>query len=222
MTTVRGIRNRRVEPVPLIAGLLSIALAATLGAIITVFNDGRPLAVDAAWLAFLRQTREPFTDNAALFLNFFGGGTFGIIVVPLAIVALLLILRRPWAAVFSVGAALASTLGVQLLKHFFARARPDEMLVSSDFGSFPSGHVANAATIAVTFAVLFPRVWVWVIGCAYVVLMAWSRTFLSVHWLSDTVGGALIGAGVVWVLWAFTARWLNAERARRTARVKPA
>ena len=46
----------------------------------------------------------------------------------------------------------------------------------SDFG-LPSGHTANAAAIAVTFGVLIPRVWVWVAGSAYVVLMAWSRTF---------------------------------------------
>ena len=42
--------------------------------------------------------------------------------------------------------------------------------------------------------------------------MAWSRTLLGAHWLSDTIGGALIGAGVVLVLWAFSAHWLEAER----------
>ena len=35
---------------------------------------------------------------------------------------------------------------------------------------------------------------------------------LGAHWLSDTIGGALIGAGVVLVLWAFSAHWLEAER----------
>ena len=137
------------------------------------------------------------------------------LVVTRAIVALLLILRRAWAALFSVVAALAGTLCVQLLKRLFARPRPEDMLVHSDIGSFPSGHVANAAVIAVTFAVLFPIVWVRVAGVAYVVLMAWSRTLLDVHWLSDTVGGALIGAGVVLVLWAFAARWLDAKRRAR-------
>lgn len=220
MTAEAGTRTRRVERTPLIVGLIAIALATALGAAITLLNAGKPLTIDAAWLQLLIGTRGPVSDGLALFLNSFGGGTVGILVIPLAIVVLLLALKRPWAALFSVAAALASTLGVQALKHLFGRARPEDILVHSDFGSFPSGHVANAATIAVTFAVLFPRLWVWVLGCAYVLLMAWSRTLLGAHWLSDTLGGALIGAGIVLVVWAFCAHWLEAERhARERARM---
>jgi undecaprenyl-diphosphatase len=212
MTAASDIRRRAVRWGPLIAGLAAIALAMSIGAAITLGNGGEPLAVDAAWLALMLESRGPFTEGLALLLNFFGGGIVAILVIPLAIAGLFLFLRRPWAALFSIAAALASTLGVQLLKHLFGRARPEEILVHSDFGSFPSGHTANAATIAVTFAVLLPRVWVWLAGIGYVVLMAWSRTLLGAHWLSDTVGGALIGAGAVLVLWAFSARWLDAER----------
>jgi membrane-associated phospholipid phosphatase len=43
--------------------------------------------------------------------------------------------------------------------------------------------------------VIFPRVWVAIVGGAWVLLMAFSRTYLHAHWLSDTFGGALIGAG---------------------------
>ena len=53
---------------------------------------------------------------------------------------------------------------VQLLKNLFGRARPEDILVVSDFGSFPSGHVANAATIAVAIGMIVPNVWVWVAG----------------------------------------------------------
>ncbi|RZU66357.1 undecaprenyl-diphosphatase [Microterricola gilva] len=212
MTAESPTRLRAVQRAPLITGFAAILLAMAIGAAVTLGNGGEPFAVDAAWQELMLESRTPFTEGLALVLNFIGGGRVAVLVVPLAIAALFLVLRRPWAALFSLAAALASTLGVQLLKHLFARARPEEMLVHSDFGSFPSGHTANAAAIAVTFGVLIPRVWVWISGITYVVLMAWSRTLLGAHWLSDTIGGALIGAGVVLVLWAFSARWLEAER----------
>ena len=127
----------------------------------------------------------------------------------------LLIVRRPWAAGYFIVASAASAGAVQLLKNIFDRARPDDMIVASDFGSFPSGHAANAATIAVAFGVIFPRVWVWVLGAVYTVLMAISRTYLGAHWLSDTIGGMLVGAGVAFVLWAALAGPLERERLAR-------
>jgi membrane-associated phospholipid phosphatase len=32
--------------------------------------------------------------------------------------------------------------------------------------------------------------------------MAWSRTYLQVHWLLDVLGGALLGAGVALAVFA--------------------
>ncbi|SDT29052.1 phosphatase PAP2 family protein [Microterricola viridarii] len=221
MTAASGIRTHSPRRRPLIVGAAAVLLAVLLGAGIMLLNGGAPLAIDAAWQSFMVSMRSPFTEGLALFLNSFGGGIVAVLVVPLSIVAMLLLLRRPWAALFSVATALAGTLGVQLLKNLFARPRPEDILVHSDFGSFPSGHTANAAVIAVTLSLLFPVVWVRIAGVAYVLLMAWSRTLLGAHWLSDTVGGALIGAGVVLLLWAFSARWLEAERLAR-ARARPA
>ena len=82
----------------------------------------------------------------------------------------------------------------------------------SDYGSFPSGHAANAATVAAVAVVLFPRVWVIVAGAVWVVLMAFSRTYLHAHWASDTLGGALLGTGAVLVVAALYAPRLRAER----------
>ena len=134
--------------------------------------------------------------------------------------ALATVLRRPWGAVFVLAASAGSALVVQVIKGMFGRARPEDMIVVSDHGSFPSGHTANAATIAtiaVVLAIIFPRVWVMVAGGMWVVLMAISRTHLSAHWLSDTAGGALIGAGAAFVVAAAFALPLLRERASRGA-----
>ena len=92
-----------------------------------------------------------------------------------------------------------------------ARPRPEDILVTSDFGSFPSGHSANAATIAVTLGIIFARTWVWVAGSIYTLLMMLSRTYLGAHWISDTIGGLLIGAAVGVIVWAPFAYKLRAE-----------
>ena len=165
MTAESAIRHRTVLWGALIGGLAAIGLAAFIGAWITILNAGEPLAVDAARLQLMLETRTPFTEGLALFLNFIGGGRVGILVVPLAIAGLFLLLRRPWAALFSIAAALAATLGVQLLKHPSA-GRVPRRCSCTPTSAPPSGHTANAAAIAVTFGVLIPRVWVWVAGSA--------------------------------------------------------
>ena len=198
---------------PIITGSIAVGVAALLGLLLAL-REG-PGSVDTDWLEEIGEERAPWFDVPALFLDWVGGHIVGVVIVPLAIVVWLLVLRRPWAAAFSVVAAAISAGLVQLLKAVFGRARPELMLVTSDEGSFPSGHVANAATIAVVLALIFglerSRWWVWIVGAAYVVAMALSRTYLGVHWLTDTVGGALIGAGIAFAVWAPIADRLAAE-----------
>jgi len=156
--------------------------------------------------------RSPVWLVPALFFNYAGGGIVGSVVVPVAIFLLLLAFRRPWGATYFAAASVLSVVTVQILKFTVGRARPTEILVQSDTGSFPSGHTANAATMVVVLAIIFPRVWVWAVGAAWAILMAVSRTYLGAHWLSDTVGGLLLGAGIAVILWAPLAYRLARER----------
>ncbi|MFN3707524.1 phosphatase PAP2 family protein [Microcella sp.] len=198
---------------PVISASVGIAVALVLGSLIAVRES--PLGVDERFMTELLEERAPWFDVPALFLDWIGGHLVGVVIVPVAMVLWLVALRRPWAAAFSVVAAAVSAGLVQLLKALFDRARPEFMLVATDEGSFPSGHVANAATIAVVLALVFglerSRWWVWLAGLAYVVAMALARTYLGVHWVTDTIGGALLGAGVAVVLWAPIADRLAAE-----------
>lgn len=178
-----------------IIGFVLSVVAVLLGILVTVEAD---IDVDDWWNSFV-SVFAPL-DPAAFVLNFLGGGWFATFVVPLGGAAAMLALRRPWGAAFVLLASAASAAGVQALKALFGRARPEDMIVVSDHGSFPSGHTANAATIAVIAVVLFPRVWVALVGAAWVFVMAFSRTQVHAHWFSDTVGGAVIGAGVALVV----------------------
>jgi undecaprenyl-diphosphatase len=203
--------------VPLIAGGIALVIAALLGWVIAL-RIGDLFDMDEEWAEEVLSLRGPVGDLFSYFMNALGGGIVGVFVVPIGIAIVLLICRRPWGALYFVLASAVSAGVVQLLKQLFGRARPEDMIVVSDFGSFPSGHVANAATIAVAIGVIVPRLSVWIAGLVYTVLMAISRTYLGAHWFTDTVGGLLVGAGVALLIWALFAAPLERERLAWTSR----
>lgn len=192
------------------SGVACLVLATALGALVVIVHPQTP-GLDQWWNDTITGIRADWMLSFALALNWVGGGWVAIFGVPVLTIVILLLMRRWRGALFAALCFLVSAGAVQLLKNLFGRARPDDMLVVSDYGSFPSGHTANAATIALVLWVLFPRVWVAIVGAAWVVLMALSRTFLSVHWATDTLGGALVGAGVVLVLGAVLVPWVQRD-----------
>ena len=97
--------------------------------------------------------------------------------------------------------ALTPFLG-NLIKAHVGRARPPDQVLEAHGSSFPSGHAAYAGATAVALVLLFSRpgtrrpLWFAIAGAA-IAGMAWSRTYLQVHWLSDVLTGATLGLGVV-------------------------
>lgn len=86
---------------------------------------------------------------------------------------------------------------VILLKFTIRRPRPDgewgQIYRITDPHSFPSGHAARSATLAV-MAIAFGPPW---FAIAVVIWAPWvgiSRVALGVHYLSDVVAGWLVGA----------------------------
>ncbi|MBD8727194.1 phosphatase PAP2 family protein [Frigoribacterium sp. CFBP 13707] len=195
-----------------VSALGAIGVVLLLGVVITARAGS--LGIDEEFMGELVEHRSPFWQAPALVFNVIGAGVIGVFVVPLGVAAVLLLRRRPWAALYWIASCALSAGVVQVIKHTFGRARPEEILVVSDYGSFPSGHTANAATLAVVLGVILRRAWVWIAGVVYTVAMLLSRTYLGAHWLTDTVGGLLIGAGVAVVLWAPVAHRLLAEQER--------
>ncbi|MHB1172467.1 MAG: phosphatase PAP2 family protein [Lacisediminihabitans sp.] len=187
---------------PLLGAVIAIMLVAAMSFSFGLTHDSPVPAVDIWWMNEIVRYRSPIWDVPALALNFIGGGIWGIAIIPAAILTLLLVLRRPWAAVFFAIATILSASAVHLIKAVAGRPRPTGMLVDSDFGSFPSGHVANAATMAVVIGLIVHRTWIWAAGVLYTVLMMLSRTYLGVHWLSDTIGAVLVGAPAAVIVWA--------------------
>lgn len=217
MTDVRREKVRGTVVFELVVGVLLTAASVALGWWI-LSRGVDPFPIDDWWNALVSEWWHPALAGFSRVMNWVGGGWVGVLAVPIGGAIGLVVLRRPWAAAYFLAAEAVSAGGVQVLKHAFGRVRPEDILVVSDYGSYPSGHVANAATIAVAAFVIFPRVWVAVVGAVWVVLMAFSRTYLHAHWLSDTLGGALIGAGAALLVAAAFAVPLTRERADAASR----
>ncbi|WP_167046722.1 phosphatase PAP2 family protein [Salinibacterium sp. ZJ454] len=191
-----------------------LLLVVLLAAVIFYRQANKPFGFEVEWMGEFVEARGPIWTIPALIFNWVGGGISSLVIVPLVIIGGLLIWRRPWAALYYACAAVASVSVVFVIKNVVGRPRPTEILVTPDFGSFPSGHSANAALIATTLGIIFWRTWVWVAGSVYTLLMMLSRTYLGAHWISDTIGGMLVGVGVAVILWAPFAFLLYRERRR--------
>jgi membrane-associated phospholipid phosphatase len=198
-----------------VVGVVLLVLGVVLGTAIAL--DADPVDIDVWWNGLV-DVFAPLMRPLAFILDAAGGGWVATYVIPLAAALLLVLVRRPWSAGFFLAASLVSALIVQLLKGIYGRVRPDEILVISDHGSYPSGHTANAATIAVILIVIFPRAWVAVLGLGWIFLMALSRTQVHAHWFSDTVGGTLVGAGAALVVAGVFVVPLLRERERALGR----
>jgi membrane-associated phospholipid phosphatase len=117
--------------------------------------------------------------------------------------------RIPTAFLAASFAAALAGLTVTLLKDLASRDRPpiadpglDPIGVVPQSTSFPSGHSATAFATAVAVGLLYPRLRTPLLALA--ALVAVSRVYLGVHYVSDVlVGsalGALIGLATVWAL----------------------
>jgi membrane-associated phospholipid phosphatase len=91
----------------------------------------------------------------------------------------------------------ATSLVVYALKELVSRPRPDlhqNLITLPIDSSFPSAHAAQAAALAIALGWRSP----WQVRTALgatVIVVAFSRSYLQVHYPSDVVAGIIIGAG---------------------------
>ncbi|HEY2188454.1 MAG TPA: phosphatase PAP2 family protein [Caldimonas sp.] len=198
-----------------------IAAAWLFGAIAEdVITSDRLTAVDATVAEWLHRHATPTLTRAMLvWTNLHSTIAVGAYTAALA---LALAVERKWRHVVLVVVAVGGGLAVNaLMKLAFHRARPvfDEPLLTLSSYSFPSGHVAGSAIfygLAVLW--LFSRTQrpLWralalATAALVVVVVAFSRMYLGVHYLSDVV--AAFAEGVAWLaicVGALAAFWREA------------
>ena len=184
----------------MLTGVVLLGLGALLTATIAVPSTRSGVQrVDDWWYRLMIDSQwQPLVDIAKTLSKLFGTA----IDWPIrAAVTLVIVLRRHWIALCAWVLTIAvSELCIGSIKSLIARPRPPGSLIATSASSYPSGHaIASAVTaIGIVMAITTGRRRLrWMIAAVIVAAaVALSRTYLSAHWLSDVVGGSLIGAGL--------------------------
>lgn len=204
----------------LVAGLVLLALAVALTVAVAIPESRRGLQTVDDWFRELMVSWRwgPAVRVSAWLSTGFGAPVgWGLRAVATVVIAL----RRRWLALAAWGVTvLAGELCTGPVKALVDRPRPPGALIETSAAAYPSGHaIASAITaIGVVMALTSGRRRLhWMIGAVVLAAaVALSRTYLSAHWLTDVLGGSLIGAGLALAIpeGAEVARDRRAHRAR--------
>ncbi|MFJ8013391.1 phosphatase PAP2 family protein [Streptomyces sp. NPDC096339] len=111
--------------------------------------------------------------------------------------------ERAWRVGLATVAAAAVNQG---LKALVGRERPvwPDPVHSSQYAAYPSGHAMTAAVVCGLLLWLLPRstapaavAAAWALAVVSVAGVGFTRIYLGVHWLSDVIGGWLLGVALV-------------------------
>lgn len=153
--------------------------------------------IDYSVIEFFGNINDKRLTSMMTFLTNFGDLYIPIII----IVCIFLFIKNKWYVFILSGSYLLSGLVVFITKNMVARPRPLEALITipSSF-SFPSGHTLTSIVFYMTLLYLMTEnkepVVKFIFSLLFsflIVIVAFSRVFLGVHYFSDVIGGLLLG-----------------------------
>ena len=179
--------------------------------------------LDEQALRWIAETlRTPTMDKAFSLYTFLGNGGWVFILIGLV---LLFFRKTRKAGASSLCAMVLGLLVTNLtLKPLVSRPRPwvvmeefSTLVTSSDLNSFPSGHTCAAFAFGVALCAVLPQKWAKAAALIAAALMGFSRLYVGVHFPSDVIVGALVGAlcGLVgtWIVTRFVTWYQSRQSA---------
>jgi membrane-associated phospholipid phosphatase len=193
------VRLRRAAP-------LTALLIALFAASVVVVTSGGFSSIDRSVRDVIEAHHDHAIDIVASMLALTASGVASATYV--VVIAVILAVRRPGSrpAVLALLGGLAVVQGAEVvLKVVIDHPGPGISRALTftvgggpeTSGSFPSGHMTRAVTLAIGSALLVAarasRRRLLLVALAYVALIAATRVYLNEHWTSDVVGGVLLG-----------------------------
>ncbi len=160
----------------------------------------------------LQAGSSDFLDILATLLHQAGGDIFFLVVLSLVYWCLnrQLGLRLLYALILAATINVALKLLIQAPRPFMVSDAVRLVIVDEGLG-FPSAHVMIAVVMWGYLAYYLRRTWLVAAVTLYVLLMAWSRMYLGVHYPQDVVGGVIFGlptlALLIWLIEHFAPAW---------------
>jgi len=180
----------------LLLTIAGVGFALLLG---QVLETPAALRLDEPVHDLLQSLRTPWMDDLMVAATMLADAWF-YVPYSVLILALLLLERNPAAALHWLAAVGIPVAMSRAIKFLVATPRPEEVFSGILEYGFPSAHATVAAAMFGFLAVLIARelrpaarLPTYSAAGALIVLIATSRMYLGVHWLSDSMGGLTLG-----------------------------
>lgn len=195
-------RHPEARGLAILTTLLILALGLFAFILGSVLEGIGTTGIDLTVFQAMQSLRAPWADHLMIYFTHLGERA---VILPLvAGVLLFFIWQRHWRpAVYWLAAAAFGLLAPMALKYGLQVPRPPSGVVMHSY-SFPSGHVLQALVLYGFLSIIIARAihpnWRWIaysFAAVPVLLVALSRLYLGVHWLSDVFGSLTLG--LIWI-----------------------
>lgn len=163
-------------------------------------------ALDGAILLWIQEFVRGFFDPVVIFYTHLGDK--GLLWIGLSLILLCYKPTRKAGMCALLGLILSLICTNMVLKHLVGRTRPwldvaglVAIIIEGDPNSFPSGHTSCAFAAAVAWWLTLPNKRAGAAGLVLAALMGLSRLYVGVHYPSDVIAGAIVGAFCGWAAW---------------------